>query len=288
MRKLLREPLLHFFLLGGLVFLAYAWVSDFKGDSQDSIVVTLRQQENLANTFERTWQRPPTTEELAGLVVDFIRQEIAYRESQNMQLDRDDIVIRRRLRQKLEMLAEGLATLAPPTDEELQVFLDANPERFRLPAVLTIQHVYFNTDDDAESAEQRAIALLQRLKDAPSTVDLDAVGDPSMLPPYLNDVREPELASLFGGNFATDLSEIEVGTWEGPVRSGYGLHLVRVDNRTPGYLPKLDEVSESVQRDFLWDRRKEAIDALYDRLADNYTISVEASPDILPDGGESP
>lgn len=185
MKIWMREPLLHFLLLGGLIFIAYAWIVEGDSENKDDIVVSLRQQENLAKTFERTWQRPPTQSEVDGLIMDFLRQEIAYRESQKMQLDRDDIVIRRRLRQKLEMLAEDIALLVPPTDVELQDYLDANPERFRLPTVLSIRQIYFNDDKEEGRAESAAMSLLARVRHDESGVDLDSAGDQSMLPPVL-------------------------------------------------------------------------------------------------------
>lgn len=288
MMKWTREPLLHFVLLGCLIFAAYGWVNGFTTSNPDSVVVSLRQQENLARTFERTWQRPPTRSELNGLIVDFVRQEIAYRESQKMQLDRDDIVIRRRLRQKLEMLAEDTALLSPPTDAELQEYLNANRDKFRIPGVTTFHQIYFDVENAAADAQRAAEDLLTRLKNDPSAVDLETAGQQSLLPAYMQNVRDTELDSLFGSGFSAGVGAIEKGTWGGPVKSGYGLHLVRVDERTAGHYPDLDEVLDPVRRDWLTVRRSDAIDSLYERLAENYTVTIEAPPDILPDRGDTP
>jgi hypothetical protein len=285
MKKILKEPLLHFVLLGGLIFAAYAWVNGFQVNDPDRIVVSLRQQENLARTFERTWQRPPAQAELNGLIVDFLRQEIAYRESQKMQLDRDDIVIRRRLRQKLEMLAEDVALMSPPDEAQLQEYLDSNRDKFRIPDTSILQQVFFSIENGSAEAGKRAAELLSQLNADPSLVDLEFAGDQSLLPPNLQDVRDAELDSLFGKGFAEGVSTIDAGTWGGPVRSGYGLHLVRVDNRVIGYVPELQEVYNAVQREWLTVRRSEAIDGLYERLGENYSISIEAPSDVLPDGG---
>jgi hypothetical protein len=205
-----------------------------------------------------------------------------------MQLDRDDIVIRRRLRQKLEMLAEDIALLAPPTESELQEFMDANEDRFRMPTVLTIRQVYFSDDEDAARAEVAANELLERLDRDAGNVDLESAGDRSMLPPVLESVRSSELDSLFGRGFSEAVEAIEAGSWGGPVRSGYGLHLVRVDSRVDGYLPDLEEIAPTVQREWMSVRRTEAIDGLYERLADNYDITIEASTDILREEEETP
>ena len=137
MSRWLKEPLIHFLILGGLIFLAYDWLAS-KGSEPGEIFISRGQQENLLNTFSRTWQRPPTPQEYQGLLQDYIRQEIAYRESQAMSLDQDDIVIRRRLRQKLELLAEDIASLAVPSGDELQTHLDDNPEYFQYGYILSL------------------------------------------------------------------------------------------------------------------------------------------------------
>lgn len=287
MKKILKEPLLHFVVLGGLIFAAYAWTNGFRPSEPNRIVVSLRQQENLARTFERTWQRPPTQAELNGLTVDFLRQEIAYRESQKMQLDKDDIVIRRRLRQKLEMLAEDVALMAPPDEAQLQEYLDSNRDKFRVPDTATLQQVFFSIENGAAEAGKRAAELLSRLHEGANSVDLESAGDQSLLPPDLQNVRDAELDSLFGKGFAEGVSGIDAGTWGGPVRSAYGLHLVYVQQRVVGYVPELQEVFNAVQREWMTVRRSEAIDGLYERLGENYKISIEAPPEVLPDGGAS-
>ena len=283
MSKWLKEPLLHFVILGALIFGAYGRIKAVDGEAAGEIVVSLRQQENLARTFSRTWQRPPTQAELNGLIADFIRQEIAYRESQAMQLDRDDIIIRRRLRQKLEMLTEDVASLSPPTEQELQSYLDGHPEQFRIPAMLSFRHIFFSTDDSPEQTEREALSLLRQLQTSAGSVDIDSVGDRSLLPSDLREVRETELDSIFGRGFADKVREIAVGRWGGPIRSGFGLHLVYIANRIDGKIPELDEVTDQVKREWLAERRKLAIDSLYERLAENYTITIEAPADILPE-----
>jgi hypothetical protein len=282
MSKWLREPLLHFLVLGTLIFAVNAWINDDKGSDRNSIVVSLRQQENLTRTFARTWQRPPTETELNSLISEFIREEIAYRESQAMQLDRDDIVIRRRLRQKLEMLAEDVASLAPPMEEEVKAYYAENAENFRQPAVLSILQVYFSAGENADSAQENALKLLEQLRRDETSVDIAAAGDASLLPRELDNVSETELDSLFGTGFAVALNSIDAGSWGGPIASGFGWHLVRVDERVESRLPDLESVHDYVTRDLLGARRKQAIDALYAKLAENYAISIEASPDILP------
>jgi hypothetical protein len=271
--KWLREPLLHFLLLGALIFLAYEALSG-NDSSPDEIFISRGQQENLLNTFTRTWQRSPTPAEFQGLLQDYLRQEVAYRESRKMGLDQDDIVVRRRLRQKLELLAEDVVSLAPPTEAQLQEYLDERPGDFTFPSRYSLRQIYFSPDR-RENAQADATAVLNRLRNGEMEPDTDPMGDALPLPEVVADASEDELSRLFGTAFAQGLQAIEPGGWAGPVESGYGLHLVFVEQRVPPRQPALDEVRESVQREWLNTRQKQSIDALYDKLASRYTIEIE-------------
>jgi hypothetical protein len=278
----LKEPLTHFLLLGGLIFAVNALINGASPGTREEIVVSLSQQENLANTFARTWQRAPSQSELNSLIVDFIRQEIAYREGQELQLDRDDIVIRRRMRQKLEILAEDVASLTPPAEAELREYFAENAEDFMRPALLSFRQVFFNDGNDSDSAAAASLNLLAKLQVDPDSVDFQAVGDQSLLPTELDGVRATELDSLFGGGFADAVQRLQPGKWDGPVQSAFGLHLVRLDERTDSSIPEFQEVADLIAREMLVERRRNAIDKLYDRLLDKYRISIEATADVLP------
>jgi hypothetical protein len=281
----LKEPLIHFLLLGAAIFLLYDQFAG-KDGAPGEILITRGQQENLLNTFSRTWQRPPTPEEFQGLLQDHVRQEIAYRESQAMGLDQDDIVIRRRLRQKLEMLAEDVASLAAPTAQELQSYLDNHPDDFALEPRLTLRQVYFSRDRRGDAAGQDALQLLQRISTDGPEGGFDQFGDPLPLPAELRDVREGEVARLFGAQFTDALRGLEAGHWAGPIESGFGLHLVFIESREAGRVPPLEEVREAVQREWLSQRRREAVDGLYERLARNYSIEIESLVERPAAGGK--
>ena len=283
MSKWLKEPLIHFLLLGALIFIAY---EQFAGQGREpgEIYISRGQQENLLNTFGRTWQRPPTPTEFQGLLQDYVRQEIAYRESQAMGLDQDDIVIRRRLRQKLELLAEDVAALAAPTDQDLQNYLDQHVTDFLVEPRLTLRQVYFSRDRRGAAAEQDALELLQRISTDGPAGSFESFGDPLPLPAELRDLRESEIARLFGSVFTDGLQGLETGHWAGPVESGFGLHLVFIEERQAGRAPGLAEVREAVQREWLSQRRREAVDGLYQRLAENYTIEIEPLVDSPASG----
>jgi hypothetical protein len=274
MSRWLKEPLLHFLVLGWLIFLVYGQLAG-PGSAPDEIYVSRGQQENLLNTFGRTWQRPPTPAEYKGLLDDYVRQEIAYREGQAMGLDQDDIVIRRRLRQKLELLAEDVASLAVPTEQQLQDYLDAHPEDFRVEPRLTLRQVYFSRDRRGDRAEADATELLQRITTDGPAGEFESFGDPLPLPARMEDLREGEIGRLFGAVFVQALQGLPTGRWLGPVESGYGLHLVFIESREAGRVPALDEVRDTVQREWFAARRKEAVDGMYERLAEKYRIDVE-------------
>jgi len=275
MSKWLKEPLLHFILLGGLVFYVYGQLAG-KGAAADEIFISAGQQENLINTFSRTWQRPPTPEEFNGLLIDLVRQEIAYREGQNMGLDKNDIIIRRRMRQKLELLAEDIASLSPPTDQDLQTYLDENPEEYMIEPRFSLVQIYFSEDRRGRAAEQDARQTLTQLQNSEQEIDFDQFGDPLPLPAEMDDLRMGEIARMFGTVFTDELSELVPGRWDGPIMSGFGLHLVFVKDRVEGRLAKLEDVRDAVQRDWFATRRRDSVDGLYERLAENYTIEFES------------
>ncbi len=274
MNRWLREPLLHFIALGVVIFIAYGLVGEGEPDERD-IVVTRGQQAHLVTTFTRTWQRPPTQEEFDALVQDWIRQEIAWREGSAMGLDTDDIVIRRRMRQKLELLAEDVVTLAEPTEADLQAFLEANPGDYVREPRYSLRQVYFSPDRRGEEAARDAEQALVLLATDDPALDPAQLGDPLPLPYQLDGESEGAVARQFGGSFAAALSDLPEGEWAGPVPSGYGLHLVRVEARDPGRALSLDEARDAVVRDLEHRRRQDAIDELYERLAGSYSITVQ-------------
>ena len=274
MKSILREPLLHFLLLGGLLFLFFEWRGS-GGPTSSRIVITPGLVEHLASGFSRTWQRPPTDAELKGLIDDYVKEEIATREAVGMGLDRDDTIIRRRLRQKLEFLVEDAASSAPPTDAELQAWLDAHPQSFRAEPQLAFRQVYVSPERRGASAAPDAVKMLARLRAKGKDVRTDDLGDASMLPAEqpLSPLREVERS--FGNDFAQELMKIEPGQWTGPVESPYGLHLVLVRERVAGAPPELAEIRPMVEREVLAERRKRDLDNLYERLLAKYTVTIE-------------
>ena len=277
MKRWLSEPLIHFLLLGALIFFAYSALAPDEGrDDEARIVVSQGQQEHLVTAFSRTWQRPPTQEEFNGLVDDWIREEIAYREGLAMGLDTGDLIIRRRLRQKLELLAEDVISLDEPTDEVLQAYLDENTGDYRLEPRYSLRQIYFSTDYRGEDTAADAEALLEQLRAGEvDDSDWQSLGDRIALPAESRDARVSALAARFGDSFAESLADPETGAWQGPVQSGFGLHLVYIDGKDEGRALSLDEARNEVLRDFEARRLRESVTALYERLRERYEILVE-------------
>jgi hypothetical protein len=275
MKRILHEPLLHFVLLGAAIFAAYSLVSQRSGNEPGHIVISAGQVTAIELGFTRTWHRPPTHDELEGLIRDRVREEVYYREAMALGLDKDDTIIRRRLRQKLEFLTDDVVTQAQPTDAELNAYLTAHPESFRVQREFTFSHVYLNPDKHGEHLTRDTAALLAQLNQAGGEADVSGFGDSFLLGHSFAAVPATEVATQFGEQFATKLGEVSAGQWQGPVESGYGVHLVFVNARTEGRVPPLDEVRDAVSRE--WDnaRRLAANDTLYEDMLKRYAVVIE-------------
>jgi hypothetical protein len=198
MNKILREPLLHFLLLGAAIFAAYSVVSPRIGDSPGNIVISAGQVTAIELGFTRTWHRPPTREELEGLLRDRVREEVYYREAMALGLDQDDTIIRRRLRQKLEFLTDDVVDETQPTDADLNAYLAAHPNSFRVQREFTFSHVYLDPDKHGERLTRDAAALLAQLNQAGGEADPSAFGDSFLLGHTFMAVPAVEVATQFG------------------------------------------------------------------------------------------
>ena len=277
--KVLREPLLHFLLLGAAIFGAYSLLSDTRASRPGSIVVTEGRIEALVAAFTRTWQRPPTASEREGLIRDYIREEVYVREAIALGLDQDDIVIRRRLRQKLEFVSEDLAAQAEPTDGQLRAYLTAHPDAFRVEPHYTFRQVFLNPHRRGDQLPHAAARLLARLRQ--TGTDPDTLGDSSLLDHRFEALPASLVAEQFGDRFAVALGGLPTGQWHGPVASTYGAHLVLVSDRTDGRVPALEEVRDVVRRDWANAQRTEASEKYYQALLRRYAVTVERAQPVM-------
>jgi hypothetical protein len=273
--KWLREPLVHFLALGAALFVVFSLIGGSDEDSSDQIVVSAAQIEIMAEGFARTWQRPPIAQEVTGLIDDYIRDEIYYREALAMGLDRDDTIIRRRLRQKMEFFTDDLQAAVVPGEEQLRAYLEADPEKFRVPARVSFEHIYLNTDQRGAKASSDAESLLTRLQEGGSGLELSALGDPLPLPREYVNAPADRVGGRFGGGFAQRLVELPVGTWSGPVESGFGLHLVLVTERQEGAIPPYEDIEDIIEREWRAEQRNTVKEAFYQTLRQRYSVVVE-------------
>jgi len=281
MKGWLREPLVHFLGLGALLFILNGMFGN-SAPTDPSIVVSEPQIARLAQLFSAQWQRPPTREELDGLVEQQIREEVLYREAVALGLDQNDTIVRRRMVQKLEFLSQDLVD-ENPSETDLRTFFEDNAARFLEPAVLTFAHVYLNPDDRGDSLSGDAALLLADLR-AGSAGDTAELGDTFLLPLSFAQRSQREVAGLFGADFAADLTSLEVGSWQGPIASGYGLHLVLLAERVDARVPDFGTVRDKVRTEYLSVQRREADETMYQQLRERYRIDV-VWPSGIDDAG---
>jgi peptidyl-prolyl cis-trans isomerase C len=275
--KWLKEPLVLFILLGAALTLVYSVASGaFATDESKTVAMDASEIELLAANWERQWQRPPTEAELRGLIDARVREEVLYRAAQSMGLDRNDIVVRRRMVQKMELLSQDLAMITDPPEADLRAFFEENREDYRVPPRVSFRHIYFNLDRRGyEGADTAARELLAEIRAGdPDEVDVAQMGDRFMLA-YEYTLRSPiELQQAFGSRFAEEVIELEPG-WHGPIGSGYGTHLVKVTDRVESALPEFERVRERVLADYGRTRRERANELLLEGLSADYSIEID-------------
>jgi len=272
----LREPLLHFLLIGALLFGLSALTNKVSTRGENVIKITQADIEQLQSLFQRQWQRSPTPQELQTLVDGLIREEVLYREALALGLDRNDTIVRRRMAQKIEFLVGDTAVPAEPDDAALAAYYEKNKERYREPARLTFRHIYFSTDKRSERAEKDAADTLRRLRASKQATRRTAeLGDRFMLADQYVQKGTDELAREFGETFAEGIAKAPVRQWHGPIISGYGLHLVYVSERTDAQIAPLADVRDRVAADWLIDQRQEANERVFERLRSRYEIVVD-------------
>src|SRR5262245_30888229 len=275
--RIVREPLVHFGLLGAALFIVYRLLAPAASDSS-SIVISSDQVVSLAEQFRASWQRAPTREELERLIQARVRDEVLYREGLALGLDRDDPVVRNRIRQRMEVLAEDALTVEPTT-ADLQTFLDAHPEQFALPASFSFEQIFFAPSRRGASLDADA----RRARDV-----LEAGGrvrgDTTMLPAQMDRVGAADIKSVFGTDVEASLHTLPIGTWSEPVQSSFGYHLVRVSARTPPTVPALTDVRDVVAREWSRARTAEAKERLYRSYRERYAVEIAPIPQTAVSG----
>ena len=275
MKKLIREPFIHFLLLGAAIFIANRLVSARVENQPSKIVITQGQITSMLIGFSRTWRRFPTREELESLIREELREQVYYHEAVAMGLDQDDPVIRRRLQQKLEFLTDDVTAVAELTDAELAEYLKTHADVFRVDRRVTFSQVYLDPNKRGKHLARDANELLNQLRQPGREVDLSSLGDAFLLEHRFDATSNAEISKQFGDKFVATLADVPIGQWFGPIKSGYGIHLVFVEQRTEGRLPELAEIRDAVRRELTNARRLESNEKFFQNLLKRYSVTVE-------------
>ena len=271
-KRVLREPLVHFLLLGAALFVvAQSWGPGREVTaSSKQIQLSLDELNQLALLFRSQWRREPAPEEFQRLVEARVQEEVLYREALAMGLDKDDTIVKRRMAQKMQFLAEDVAAAREPSPGELQAWYDKNRERFAQPNRVSFRHLYFSPDRRGARAREDAAGALRKLA--------GDLADPFMFQEYYRDRTPDFLGKEFGPQFAQAVVGLAPRSWRGPIESGYGWHLVYVDTLIPGRVPPLAEVESDVKAAWLGEQKAVAWQKAYQEMRAKYTVRLPAPP----------
>lgn len=260
------EPLVHFLAIGAVIF---AVVMGVRGLERPTVRLEAQDIEQLAEYWASQAQRPPTRDELRGIIQDRVDEEVLAREALRLGMDRGDLIIRRRLAQKMSFASEDVGATNEPSVADLRAEFERNRARYALPGKIAFRHIYFSQDRGADAAKAAGEAALKRAR-----VGEAVSGDPSMLPQTYADAAPEMLQRDYGPEFAAAVAAATPGAWIGPVRSTFGWHLIYVQSKAPGAVPRLEAVESEVRANLLAERRKAANQAYLAKLRRRYKVEI--------------
>ncbi len=288
---ILREPLLHFLVAGAAIFGAYAWFGRGAETAPTARVVRISESDVawLKEAWVRQGRPEPSSAELRGLVADHLRETLLAREARELGLDEDDVIVRRRLAQKMRFLVEDTARAAEPAEADLRRLYDADPARFQAPARISFEQIFFSRERRGTRAAADAAEALAALARPAGAADPAALGDRSLLPPELDDVDEAAIAAQFGPELARAVVALEPGGWRGPVASTFGLHLVRVSAARKAEPRSFAEARPRLVEEWRREQERAADEAYFARLLEKYDIVADESvrPLLAPLGARA-
>jgi len=282
LKRWLREPLVHFLFIGIVVFAVYAYMHRGRGgvESSKQIVLSLDELQQMDTYFVSQWHRQPTPAEFQAMVEDKVREKVLYREALAMGLDKDDTIVERRMAQKMQFLAEDVAAAHEPSTAELNAWFEKNSSKFALPSRYSFRHLYFSPDKRGKNAQDDAAKALTKIAGQPEDSKLAvSLADPFMFQDYYGDRAPEALAKEFGPQFAVALEKVKPGSWQGPIESGYGWHLVFVDTVVPGRIPALEEIEPDVKTAWLGEQKATAWHKAYAEMRAKYIVLLPSPSD---------
>ncbi len=281
--RLVREPLLHFLVAGAVLFAGYRLLHPPapSGDTERRIVVTEDDLRQMSLMWLAQGRPPPSPEQMQSLVQSWVREEILYREALALGLDQGDTIVKRRMVQKMEFLAADLSDLRDPTRAELEAWFAAHAERFAEPPRATFRQLYFSPDRRGEATRAPADPALAKLAGEPAdAAEAASRGDPFLLQDYYPERAPDQVAKEFGPAFADALFRLAPGSWQGPIESGFGWHVVFVDALIPRRVPAFAEVEAAVESAWVEEQRDTFERQAFEAMKARYEIVVP--DDLLP------
>jgi len=275
MNKLLREPLIHFLLLGGLLFALYSFLNKDEIDPEDYTVhITQSDVDRLVKAYQKNWNASPDSATLAAIIEEEVNTELLYREALRMDLDHNDEIIRRRLKQKFEFLVKDLVSLEQASESDLQTFYKDHPELYQSPKTISFSQIYFSPDK-RRNPQQDASTLFSQINNQDSPATFKEKGDDFHLPSHFTRKDKEAVRQEFGKQFADALFQIDEQGWRSPLSSGYGYHLVYIDTILSSAPISFDRVQERVGQD--WNQQQQLIynEQLLKNLRSQYKIEYE-------------
>jgi len=266
-RRILQEPLLHFLVVGSLLFF---YLSSTDTETKPQVTISQGKIKQLTAQFSKTRQRTPSDEELDALIENQIREDLAFEHGVQMGLVENDSIIKRRVQQKIEFMLNDSIGSIEPSHEDLQTYLESHKEHYTIAPIYSFKNVYINPEKH-ESVD----AFIIELQSKDLNTNYKILGDSMMLESEYKHISTAQIARLFGRKFAKSLDAIPLDDWQGPVKSGYGVHLVLIENKILKHSATLEEVETEVRRDFRADAQKKALNAFYNQLKEQYNVKVE-------------
>src|SRR5271165_2072104 len=248
-------------------------------ESSRQIKLSLDELAQMDMYFESQWHRQPTAAEFQAMVEDKVREEVLYREALAMGLDKDDTIVKRRMAQKMQFLAEDVAAAHEPSSAELKAWFDKNQDKLALPSLISFRHIYFSPDSRGQNAQVDAAQALTKLAGQPADSKVaTSMGDRFMFQDYYGDRAPDAIAKEFGPPFAVAVEKLKPGSWQGPIESGYGWHLVFVTTVIPGRVPAFEEIESDVKTAWLGEQKRQAWEKAYAEMRAKYTVLLPAPP----------
>lgn len=273
MTKFGREPLVHFIILGALLFAGHMLWQHHVNKADYTITVTAEEMERQALIFAGENRRQPTDEDLKALLFSHVEEQVLMREAQRLGLGEDDTIIRRRLAQKMRFIIEDVESPALPDDTELKAWFDTNMDRFVSPETRSFSHIYLSPEEHGDNLNIVAQNILSEVE----SENWISLGDPFMLKREFKSLSALETTRLFGPTFSKGVFEFSGDAWQGPVESAFGLHLVRIDNVSQKIIPTFDDVRADIEAAWQEEARRSANQAALKKLIQKYKVDVQDS-----------